>query len=668
MPFRILPLILLASAVSAAVSATPFSVCATSPRAGLLFTDSEKVDVRVAAADAPGPVAVDYTVTESDGPWHTAGKLALRGAETPLPLKLPGRGLYRLNLSARSGEATATAEAWVAVVFTPGQPDPASPWGIFYAPPEWFMKDLEGGSKAVALSHRLLGASWSRLNFWAESFGKVTVTPGATPPVTYDKTRWMMYAKDLRAQGISIFGEIAQCPRPLSSRPNDEAVSGDAGSVYGRVKPADYAVWDSLMTQVAADFREEIPVWEIWNEANLTNGYWVGTPEDFCELVQHTSASLKRGNPKARIAAAGIVHGHDFADKLLTLGMGKSLDILTVHYTDASPSEIPAYKALLRKHNLDLPIWNSEEASEVPLENMAGGIERSFKFIHVAIGYPELRPLIRRDLTVLPAGILFSVGAHCLGSAKFVERTDKVPGWNTLFFRRGDETIAAFRGVSLASAFGGKTSVTLAVEPLVPGKAPTLTDYWGRSTPVKIVAGKATIALADKYGFLNGCRKLRVISAETVGGAGAIFEAEAGKWSDGWAASAKDGFSGGKVVEIWQDKEPGPDGYWAELKLNVPTDGRYDVVFSGNTLTRLAPPRSLSPFVWTLDGGEEHSAESATPFTEVTPGLPDAPSLLGTVPMKQGEHTFRLRLTAPREAPDKYYAMWFDAILLRPSK
>ena len=664
MSLRILPFLLFASAVSAA----PFAVRATSPRAGLIFTDSEKVDVRVAVADAPGPATVDYTIAESDGPWHTSGKLTVGAAETPLPLKLPGRGLYKFNLTAHSGDATAAAETWVAVVFTPGKPDPASPWGIFYAPPEWYMKDLEGGSKAVALSHRLLGASWSRLNFWAGSFGKVTVTPGANPLVIYDKSRWMMYAKDLRAEGINIFGEIAQCPRELSSRPNEEAVVGDAGPLYNRLKPADYAVWDSLMTQVAADFRDEIPIWEIWNEANSAGAYWSGTLEEFCELVQHTSLALKRGNPQARIAAAGWVHGHDYASKCLAAGMGKYLDIFSVHYTDQGPSEIPAYQAILRKHNLDLPIWNSEEASEVPLENMAGGIERSFKFIHVAVGYPEMHPLIRQDLTVLPAGIIFSVGAHCLGAAKFVERSDKIPGWNTLLFRRGDETIAALRGVSLASAFGGRTTVTLAVEPLNPGKPPTVTDYWGRSTPLKVVAGQATIELTDKYGFVNGCRKLRVIGGKTVGGAGAIFEAEDGKWSDGWSNSPKDGFSGGRVLEIWQDKAPGPDGYWADLNLTVPADGRYEVIFSGNALSRLAPPRSLSPFVWTIDGGEEHSADTATPFTEVTPGLPDAPSLLGTVPLKQGEHTFRLRLTAPREAPDKNWALWLDAILLRPAK
>jgi hypothetical protein len=657
------------------------AVKAVSQRSGLLFTDSEPVDVRARVTGAQTAATVEYTVSDmaptapNGGPaWHVEGKLSLPApvnglAEGPLPLKLPGRGLYHLQLTATAGGQSAKSETWVAVVFTPAKPDPASPWAIFYAPPEWFDPANPNGAQDAALSHRLLGASWTRLNFWAGSFGKVTVTQGDKPTVTYDKTQWMRYATALRKEGINIMGEIAQCPRELSSRPNDEATAGDAGPIYNRVKPASYELWGQLMAQVAADFRDEIPVWEVWNEANLQDGYWVGTPEDFYELVKQTAAGLRRGNPKARIAAAGFVHGHAFADKLFQLGLGKEIDILSVHYTDETPSDITGYQALLAKYGLKLPIWNSEERSEVPLHNLASPIERSFKFIHVAVGYPDFRPLVRQDYTVQPAGVLFSVGAHCIGAAKFVALSDKTPGCETFLFRRGAEMIAAVESRGLPALFGGAATVVLQVEPLRLGVAPTATDTWGRSRPLRIERGQVIVPLTDRLVFVNGCRTVQVTETQpSRTGAGLIFEAESGKWSGGWSANPRDGFSGGKILELWAPAAPEPDGFWAEVGLDVPADGRYEVIFSGNGLSRLAKPRSLSPFVWTIDGGPEHVADDALPPVAEATGMPESPSILGQVDLTRGKHTFRLKLTGPRDQPDHNYALWFDAIVLRPVK
>ena len=617
-------------------------------------------------------VAVSFAVEDLGSGWRTKGEVALGRlaggiGEKPLPLKLPGRGLYKLTVSAASGGATAKAQTWVAVVFAPRKPRADSPWGIFYTPHTWFDQADANGPRSAALSHRLLGASWSRLNFWAHSYDKITV--GADGNVTAETSTWKGFAKALRAEGIFILGEIAQCPRALSSRPNETAVRGDAGPVWCRVKPRHYALWERLMTNLAADFREEIGVWEIWNEANLRDRYWTGPVEDFAELVARTSRALRRGNPKARIAAAGFVGDLAFADKLFTLGMGRHIDILSVHYTDERPDQIAGWQKLLAKHKLSLPIWNTEERSEVPLRNLAGPIERSFKFIHVSIGYGHMRPLVRKDLTVLPAGIAFSVGAHCIGTAKWAGRSDAVPGYDVFFFRRGAETIAAFdrqQKTGAVKLFGPAAGrVTLAVEPLAE-RRPTVTNIWGRSRPLEIDGGKAVVALSDGMLFLNGCRKLKVLKADVRRTAAAlVFEAESGRWSKGWNANAKTGFSDGRILELWKKEDPPPGGYWAELKVRVPRPGRYEVLFSGNALSRLAAPRSLSPFVWRIDDGAERAVDDAVPVLAPRPGAPEGLSVLGTVDLKAGEHTFRLRLAGRRKEYDNHYALWFDAIALR---
>jgi hypothetical protein len=661
-----LPMALLAGMTPGVSAQETLTVRATSPRRGLLFTDSEPVDVSVTVGNATGPVRVEYSVSESEGPWQQIGHLRLGDRATRrLPLTLPGRGLYRLVLTARDDRAAAEAETWIAVVFTPEAPDPASPWGIFYAP-DGTSPDNPQRGRDLAVSHRLLGASWSRFNFWAFSFGEVTVTEGPNPRVMADYSLWKALARGLRDEGISILGEIAQCPRELSSRPNEAEQQGDAGPVYNRVRPADYALWDQLMEQVAADFREEIGVWEIWNEANLPDLYWTGTVEDFAELVRHTSAALRRGNPDARIAAAGFVGGHDFAARLLELGMGEDIDILSVHYTDEHPEWINQWSALLKQHSLDLPIWNTEERSEIPLRNLSGPVERSFKFIHVEIGYPDYRPLVRKDLTVLPAGVRFSVGAHCIGTAKFARVSDQVPGWETRFFQRGEETVVSFDRAGSGPFETGVPTVTLAVTPLIAGRAPTLTDTWGRSRRLPLRDGRCLAALVSAPAFLNGCRSVEVIDATSEGSGGLIVaEAEKGRWSPGWIALPKEGFSGGATLDLWSDGDPGEDGYWIEVDLDVPAEGRYEVIFSGNSLSRLKTPRSLSPFIWRLDGGEEHLADGALPALGEYLGLTESPTSLGEVTLTHGKHTFRLMLTDRREAPDQNWALWVDAIVLR---
>lgn len=667
---------LMLACLHAAPAQEALTVAATSPRPGLVFTDTETPEISAAVQNAAGDATVAFTVRETEGPWEQEGAVAVAvregKGEAALPLELPGRGLYQLSLTASCGEAAASSETTVAVVFTPPEPDPESPWGIFFTPPRWVRTEGLSDAEAAALSHRLLGASWSRLNFWAHSFGKVTIEQrDGKPYVTADYLdgRWKDYAGALRAQGIHIMGEIAQCPGVLSSRQGDKTSDrGDAGEMQSRVKPRDYAEWDSLMENLARDFAEEIDYWEIWNEVNLVGGYWAGTQEELLELVQHTSEALRRGNPEAKILGCGFVHGHDYADRMLGLGMGKYIDILSVHYTDESPQDITRWHELLARHNLAIPIWNTEERSEVPLNNLAGGIVRSFKFMHINTGYESFRLLVNPDFTARPPAIWYSVGAHCIGTAEYVETARVAPGLTGYFFQRDQERILAISGHPLGTLFGATApTLIVAAEPLTEGDPITVTDRYGRSRRLSLADGRGAFDVSSSPLFVNGARNLSVVDIQAAAAGGALVaEAEGGDCSPGWGRNAKSGFSGDRILEIWTDADPGPEGYWAEVKLTVPQAGDYEVLFSGNSLTRLDPPRSISPFTWSFDGGQEYAADGALPVATDLPGSPEGISTLGRVRLAAGEHSFRLRLTGPRDTPDHHYALWFDAIALRP--
>src|SRR5262245_19865952 len=54
-----------------------FTVWAVSPRAGLTFTDSEPLDVRVRVGAAPDVTTVEYTVGDVAAAWNTRGTLTI---------------------------------------------------------------------------------------------------------------------------------------------------------------------------------------------------------------------------------------------------------------------------------------------------------------------------------------------------------------------------------------------------------------------------------------------------------------------------------------------------------------------------------------------------------------------------------------------------------------
>ncbi len=652
-----------------AAGAKGFVVWIVSPRAGMLFTDGDPVDVRVRVGGPGGDTAVEFSVSSAAGDWKDSGRLTIKRGETekPLPLKLPGRGLFDVTIKAVSGKARSQAAAPVAVVFAPLPPAEAAAWGGIYTHPGGFDTDYPDQVRDSVRSMRMLGAGACRLPFWAFSFGKVTVANGKA---SADSAFWKTVAKALRKEGIFILGNPCQMPKELSSQPDRTGQEGDGGPVWCRVKPKDYRLWDQVMEQMARDFRDEISVWEMWNEPDLF--YWKGTPREYVELVAHTAAAIRRGNPKAKISA-GSFSSAGAVGRYLSLGLGKHIDILTFHYSDEGRAASAARRQL-KAHGLNLPMWNTEERNEIPLRNLAAGVRRNFKFANTLNGYEGFRPVTRPDFTVRPPGIWFSVGAHCIGSGQYVGTgLEVVPGCEVYFFRRGDEKIVAFRNSAAPAKLLDPNSnrakrVTLKLEPLAAGTPVTVTDVWGRSRTLDIRDGRADVPLPDGYAFINGARTAEVVKVELPPArpAALVFEAEKGKWSKGWGNNAHAGYSENRLLEIWTKTDPGAGGYWAEVKFTAPAAGRYELIFAGTTLEGLVAGKSwLSPFAWRVDGGAERAVRSPLPVIRKVAGAPQGISVLEVLDLEAGEHTFRLRLLGRNDPPHNTWGMWFDAIALK---
>ena len=504
-----------ATTPTSSVANAELRVAAVSPRVGMVFADNENVQIEVQVTGANGAATVEYTITETEGPYKTHGQIAAGAEGTILPLKLPGRGHYQLTLVATSQGQTAKSISTIGIVFPPAKPEAASPWGVMYTPPNWFgRKDYVQSAEDSAENLRMLGVSWVRYNFYLARAEPKIARRGGNPNVTTKFFLEPIQLKPLRQKGFIIMGEICGMPTPLSTRPNEHATVRDAGELRNRVKPRDYALWDSLVTNIAAEFRKDISAWEIWNEPNQPSlGYWADSPDEFLEFVEHTSKALRAGNPQTKVVGCGFVHVNDVIDHQLQRGMAKYLDVISVHYVNEYP-EIQAWQDLLKKHDVALPIWCTEERVEVPTIAFSHGVERNFDFMHVGLPGPpgegEYHALCNTDFTVRPTGIWFSVGAHCIGSGKFTESA-KLGNEDYLaaHFARGKEDVFVLTRLKDKADL---IKLALDVQPLNAQKPVTITDRMGHSENLVLKDGRVQIALENRpMLFVNGAAAVSII-------------------------------------------------------------------------------------------------------------------------------------------------------------
>ena len=118
-------------------------------------------------------------------------------------------------------------------------------------------------------------------------------------------------------------------------------------------------------------------------------------------------------------------------------------------------------------------------------------------------------------------------------------------------------------------------------------------------------------------------------------------------------------------MQIWAEDGPDETGHTVRVPFHTAARGVYALYFSGNGLTRLAAPTTISPFGWRIDGGPEHEVREAIAAAPDIANAGEGLFPLGEVVLEPGAHTFILRLLDRRGAPDQNYALWFDAVVLR---
>lgn len=107
--------------------------------------------------------------------------------------------------------------------------------------------------------------------------------------------------------GMKPFVELGFMPNALAS--GNKTIFWWRGNV---TPPKDYNKWEAFIKNLVQHFTErygaaEVKTWyfEVWNEPNLSPGFWSSTQEEYFKLYKYTAQAVKAVNPSYRIGGPG---------------------------------------------------------------------------------------------------------------------------------------------------------------------------------------------------------------------------------------------------------------------------------------------------------------------------------------------------------------------------
>jgi len=107
----------------------------------------------------------------------------------------------------------------------------------------------------------------------------------------------------LHSIGIKPFVELGFMPSALAS--GNQTIFWWKGNV---TPPKDYKKWEDFIRNLTEHFTErygteEVKTWyfEVWNEPNLSPGFWTGTQDEYFKLYQYSVKAIKSVNPHYKV-------------------------------------------------------------------------------------------------------------------------------------------------------------------------------------------------------------------------------------------------------------------------------------------------------------------------------------------------------------------------------
>jgi hypothetical protein len=580
-------------------------------------------------------------------------------------VSLPRQGFYRMELDFDRDAFVREYQSGLAVLPPAAPVSRASPWGVMKA----------GQRPNEAKMARRLGVSWLRHSLWLQA-EPVNIVEGHEPKVEVKMDRYLEKAREYKAEGIYILSGFQMIPREMSSRPDDisrSQKSGDAGPKYLRVPPKDYAVWRAYVSEIVRQSKGLIDAWEVGNEPNMPDSYWGGTTDEFAEWFNETVAGIKAADPDAVIVGPGFTLEHSalpFFQRMLELGNGEHLDVLSVHSLYGKQVTVPQMRQVLEKHGLGhLPIWSTEPKHPIPLRNFIEGIAVNTHFLLFPPGadfYDQFQNLARGDMAATRGGLAFALGASIIGEAQVIEApTIAVPDVELALFEKDGTQVLAVQ------ADEGPRGAKLEVE--IEGEGARYTTALARTTELN--PGKFEVPL-DASGFVHGASRIVVGSpilperttedgidvsiteAELRNGFTPRHHDERGHWAATWAPAEK------------VDQAARPE---VVFPIDLPEAGTYEFYVNIQWMSNLYK-QLTSPVEWSVGGKEYFPVNETTAHWRRStreylrfglisdPKNPTIPQtsvmcMLGSQRrLPAGPNTLHIRLTGPRAHDNAFNA------------
>jgi hypothetical protein len=167
----------------------------------------------------------------------------------------------------------------------------------------------------------------------------------------------------------------------------------DDGENSWRSPPRDPADFARFMTVLVNRYKHAIRSWELWNEPD-NPAYWLGTREQFAELVRAGSRAVRTADPQATIVLGGIAGETDFLDGLFRVDrIAPSVDVVNLHSyfetwhpdpIESLPGYVERARDIVQSFGENEPLWMAETGySSVSGRTIVSGVYRAhFKGEH----------------------------------------------------------------------------------------------------------------------------------------------------------------------------------------------------------------------------------------------------------------------------------------------
>lgn len=307
--------------------------------------------------------------------------------------------------------------------------------------------DRQGGLKRLRVLKEA-GVQWDRCDLW---WGRIEPEKGT---FRWDDLDWVV--AQYRDAGVQLMPILCYG----SAWKSDAPVTDEERALYGR-----------YVFQMVSRYKDDIHVWEIWNEPNITP-FWTPRPDanDYAKLLKVAYEQAKEADPDCVVVGASTA-GADlpFIETLLRAGGGQWMDAISIHpyqgdLGSLSPDKgglethIRDVRKLLVKYDCPMPIQLTEIGhrttgthghTEVTEDQqaaylvrthviaLANGVERVFWFN--LQDWDEYWGIVRKDFSRKPSFEAYQTMVKHLDNKRAVGRVDLGDGVSAFLFAPADQ-------------------------------------------------------------------------------------------------------------------------------------------------------------------------------------------------------------------------------------